>query len=124
MSYKVLLTDDDEMVLISLEELLLAENIFDVATASNGKDAIAKAQAETFDLIVLDIVMPGMNGFEVCKTLRGEKNTKETPIIMLTAKSTQADEKIGLEAGANKFLPKPTDPVKFVEIVKKTLGAK
>jgi two-component system alkaline phosphatase synthesis response regulator PhoP len=123
MSYKVLLTDDDEMVLISLEELLLAENIFDVTTASNGKDAIAKAQAETFDLIVLDIVMPGMSGIEVCKTLRGMEDTKETPIIMLTAKSAEADKKTGLEAGANIFLPKPTDPVKFVEIVKETLGA-
>lgn len=123
MSYKVLLTDDDEMVLISLEELLLAENIFDVTTASNGKDAIAKTQDETFDLIVLDIVMPGMNGFEVCKILRDAENTKETPIIMLTAKSSEADKKTGLDAGANRFLPKPTDPVKFVEIVKETLGA-
>lgn len=123
MSYKILLTDDDEMVLISLEELLSAENIFDVTTTSNGTDAIAKAQAETFDLIVLDIVMPGMNGIEVCKILRGMENTKETPIIMLTAKSAEADKKSGLEAGASRFLPKPTDPVKFLKIVKETLGA-
>lgn len=122
MSYKVLLTDDDEMVLISLEELLLAEDIFDVTTANNGKDALKKAEENSFDLIVLDIVMPGMSGFEVCEKLRNTEGTKDTPIIMLTAKSADADKKKGMELGANRFLPKPTDPVQFVEIVKETLG--
>jgi len=122
MGYKILLTDDDEMVLLSLEELLLSEDGFDVATASNGKEAIEKAGADKFDAIVLDVVMPGMSGFEVCRTLRGMENTKDTPIIMLTAKSADADRKEGLDAGANRFLPKPTDPTKFVEIVKEVLA--
>ena len=123
MSYKVLLTDDDEMVLMSLEELLLAEDIFEVSTASNGKDAIEKAKTGNFDVIILDVVMPGMSGFEVCKKLREMDETSKTPIIMLTAKSADADKKAGLEAGADRFLPKPTDPVSFVEIVREIVKA-
>ncbi len=117
MSCRILVTDDDELVLIAVEGLLVSEG-FDVMTATNGPEALEKAAAESFELFLLDIIMPGMSGFEVCEKLRAMPAYAQTPIVMLTAKSAEADRKRGLEIGATRFLPKPIDPKELVRILK------
>jgi DNA-binding response OmpR family regulator len=123
MKPRVLVIDDDELMLISLEELLASEGL-DVATAASGADALEKAGDERFDIVVLDLVMPGMSGFEVCRALRGMEGYRNVPIVMLTAKSGESDRKMGLEAGSDRFLPKPTDPSALVAILKELTSGK
>jgi len=117
MKPRILVTDDDELILLSLGELLRAGGL-DVVTAMSGAEALEKARGERFDVVVLDLVMPGMSGFEVCRALRGMAEYRDVPIVMLTAKSGEADRKAGTEAGADRFLPKPTDPSLLLSILK------
>ena len=120
MSKRILAIDDDELVLLSMEELLTTEG-HAVTTAPGGKSGLEVAAQTRFDLVLLDLVMPGMSGFEVCRALRGMAGYGDVPIVMLTAKSTSADREEGLAAGATLFLPKPIHPVKLVETVRQAL---
>jgi len=120
MATKILVVDDDELVLIALKELLTPIGN-EVTTASNGDDALEKLTRITFDLLILDILMPGMNGFELCQKIRAIEQYKFVPIIMLTAKSGSDDKKRGMEADANMFLPKPIAPQQLINLVKKSL---
>ncbi len=116
MSHKILIVDDDELVLISVKTLLESEG-FIVDTASNGKDALAQAESGQFDLFMLDVIMPGMSGFDVCQALRATERYKQAPIVVLTAKSAEADRKKGIEAGATRFLPKPIQPESLLSVL-------
>ena len=120
MSRKILAIDDDELVLLSLDELLTSDG-HQVTTAPGGKAGLEAAAQAHYDLVLLDLVMPGMSGFEVCRALRAMAGYGDVPIIMLTAKSTPADREQGLAAGATLFLPKPIHPVKLVETVRQAL---
>ena len=120
MEPRILLTDDDELILIAMEELLLSEG-FAVSTASSGADALQQAADARFDLFVLDVIMPGMQGFEVCRRLRQTPGYEQVPIVMLTAKSAAADKRRGLEAGASCFLPKPIDPARLLDKIRQAL---
>jgi CheY-like chemotaxis protein len=117
MAKKILVVDDDELVLIALETLL-APSGYDVTTASGGQDALEKLNQGTFDLLMLDIIMPGMNGFELCKKIRETETYRTVPIIMLTAKSGPDDKQKGIDAGANLFLPKPIAPQRLLGLIK------
>ena len=120
MGKKILVVDDDELVLMALEELLSPCG-YDVSTASRGKEALAKLDQGGFALMILDVLMPGMNGFELCQKIRELEEYKAVPIIMLTAKSGAEDKKKGMEAGANLFLPKPIAPQRLLDLVKSSL---
>ena len=120
MATKILVVDDDELVLIALEALL-SPNGYEVTTAINGDDALEKLNKKKFDLMILDILMPGMNGFELCEKIRALDDYKVVPIIMLTAKSGSEDKKRGMEMGANLFLPKPIAPQHLIDLIKKSL---
>ena len=120
MAKKILVVDDDELVLIALEALLVPVG-YEVTTASNGAEALEKLAQGPVDLMILDILMPGMNGFELCEKIRGQEQYKVVPIIMLTAKSGAEDKKKGMEAGATLFLPKPIAPQILLDLVKKAL---
>jgi len=120
MSKRILAIDDDELVLLSLEELLAAEG-HAVTTAPGGRLGLEAAARARFDLVLLDLVMPGMSGLEVCRALRATEGYGDVPIVMLTAKSTPADREQGLAAGATLFLPKPIHPAKLVETVRQAL---
>lgn len=116
---KILLADDEKDILEFLKYNLEKEG-FAVITASDGEEAISLL-AENPDLAILDIMMPKLNGYEVCEMIRKNKKTALLPVIFLTAKSSEQDEIKGLELGANDFIKKPISPLKLIARVKSNL---
>lgn len=102
-----ILVVDDEPEAVELVEFNLKQAGYAVVTATDGAEALKKARAQTPDLIVLDVMLPEMDGFEICKTLRLEAATARVPIVMLTAKAAEIDRVLGLELGADDYLTKP-----------------
>jgi DNA-binding response OmpR family regulator len=121
MAKRILVVDDDEMVLMALDELLRPEG-YDVQVVSSGSEALKRLDENGYDLLLLDVIMPEMDGFELCRKIRGKDAYRETPIVFLTAKSREEDRVRGLEAGASLFLSKPISPEKLLGIVSDTLG--
>jgi CheY-like chemotaxis protein len=120
MAKKVLVVDDDELVLIAIQELLTPLG-FSVTTCPSGPDALQRAGSDRFDLIILDVIMPEMDGFEVCQRIRQIDSYTETPVMMLTAKSGDQDRQRGMEAGANLYLPKPISPKRLITLVEEAM---
>ncbi|MBV6511886.1 MAG: response regulator transcription factor [Ignavibacteriales bacterium] len=109
---KILLVDDEKDIVEMVRYNLEKENYF-VITAYDGEEALSKVQ-ENPDLVILDVMMPKLNGFEVCKRLRDDKKTEKLPVIFLTAKAAEADEINGLNMGANDYIVKPISPQKLI----------
>lgn len=105
----VLVVDDEEDIL-SLVRYNLEREGFSVITARSGEQAVTLARSKTPDLVVLDLMLPGLDGLEVCRTLKRDPQTKPIPVIMLTAKGAEADIVAGLEIGADDYLTKPFSP--------------
>ena len=121
MAKRILVVDDDEMVLMALDELLKPEG-YEVQTVSSGSEALRKLDTNGFDLLMFDVIMPEMDGYELCKRVREKEKYRETPVVFLTAKSRDEDRARGLESGANLYLSKPISPDKLLKIVSDTLG--
>ena len=102
-----ILVVDDEAVLVETIAYNLEQAGYQVTTASDGASALDAVRCETPDLIILDIMLPEMDGLEVCRQLRRESNTSMTPIMMLTAKGDEIDKVVGLEVGADDYVTKP-----------------
>jgi len=113
---------DDEPEAVELVEFNLKQAGYAVTTAADGAEALKKARSQTPDLIVLDVMLPEMNGFEICKALRLDPATAKTPIIMLTAKAAEIDRVLGLELGADDYLTKPFSPRELLLRIKKILS--
>jgi len=107
MSDKKILVVDDEEHIVELIKFNLEKNGYKVITADNGKDALAIAKEQQPDLVLLDLMLPGMDGLEVCKEIRKETNIANMPIIMITAKGEELDKILGLELGADDYITKP-----------------
>ena len=118
---KILLVDD-ERDLVNALSVILKRNNFTVDAAFNGEDGLDNALSGIYDLIVLDVMMPKMNGFQVLKTLR--QNKIDTPVIMLTAKSDVADKIDGLNTGADDYITKPFDAQELLARIKALLRRK
>lgn len=116
----ILIADDDEDIVRFVEVNLRLEG-FEVTTAFDGEQALQHAYEVAPDLILLDVMMPKVDGFEVCQRLRSDGRTKNISIIMLTAKSLSADKVVGLTAGADDYMIKPFDPIELVARVKSAL---
>ncbi|MBN1961152.1 MAG: response regulator [Deltaproteobacteria bacterium] len=114
---KILLVDDSNTVLL-MERMLLANEGYELLTASNGREAIIKATEEKPDLILLDVVMPEVSGFEACKQIRAQESTREIPIIMVTTRSEATNVQIGFESGCNDYVTKPINGVELITKVK------
>ena len=116
-----ILVVDDEPEAIELLEFNLKQAGFSVVSAADGAEAIKKARAARPGLIVLDLMLPEVDGLEVCKMLRRDSNTAAIPIIMLTARAAEIDRVLGLELGADDYVTKPFSPRELVLRVKKIL---
>jgi DNA-binding response OmpR family regulator len=112
----VLIADDDRDIARFLEVNLRLEG-FDVICAHDGNDALGKALELQPNLILLDVMMPGMDGFEVCSKLRADPRGLDVPVIMLTAKSMSNDRTDGFNVGADDYVTKPFEPMELVERV-------
>lgn len=123
MTARVLVVDDVPANVKLLEAKLTAE-YFDVATAFNGKEALEAAVAERPDIILLDVMMPEMDGFEVCRRLKSRADTQHIPVIMVTALDQPTDRVTGLEAGADDFLTKPVDDIALMARVRSLVRLK
>lgn len=106
MTKKVLIADDEQNIVISLEFLLRREG-FDVLVAVDGEEALSKARAERPDLVLLDVMMPKMNGFDVCQALRADPGLAAMRIMMLTAKGRDTEVSKGRALGADAYVTKP-----------------
>jgi DNA-binding response OmpR family regulator len=113
---KVLIVDDEPNIVVALEFLLEREG-FTVRKAYDGQQAIAEAQRFVPDIMVLDVMMPGMDGFEVARQIRNTPALEYTKIVFLTAKGTQRDKETGYAHGAEYYLIKPFDNEVFVQTV-------
>jgi CheY-like chemotaxis protein len=113
---KVLIVDDEEDIR-NLGEMMLTDNGYDVLTAKNAGEAITKAEEEKPDIILMDIVMPGRNGFDACKILKFKPATKEIPVVMFSALGRDVDKKMAEEAGAEAYITKPFDKERLLELI-------
>ncbi|MCP3025464.1 response regulator transcription factor [Halobacillus sp. A5] len=118
MNQKILIVDDEESI-VTLLKYNIDQAGYDTDVAYTGSDALEKASSTTYDMIVLDVMLPGMDGMEVCKQLRQKQ--VQTPILMLTAKDDEFDKVLGLELGADDYLTKPFSPREVVARIKAIL---
>jgi two-component system, OmpR family, alkaline phosphatase synthesis response regulator PhoP len=117
---KILIVDDEKDIVKMLDYNFKKEG-FRTVLAYDGEDAIALAQKEHPDLVVLDLMLPGIDGLEVCKALKKDSKTESIPIIMLTAKTQETDKVLGLELGADDYVTKPFSPRELLARVKAIL---
>lgn len=117
---KVLVVDDEEDVL-ELVRYNLDKNGYRIETATTGEEALRKARAKLHDLVILDLMLPGIDGLEVCKKLKNDSKTQNIPVIMLTAKGEETDIVTGLELGADDYVTKPFSPKVLIARVRRIL---
>lgn len=124
MTKKVLIVDDEAHIRLLLEQTLdaLADHDVEILTADNGGVALKTIQSERPDLVLLDVMMPVMNGFDVCKAVKGDAALRGTFVMMLTAKGQELDRVTGVEVGADVYLTKPFDPDDVLARAAKVLG--
>jgi two-component system alkaline phosphatase synthesis response regulator PhoP len=121
MSKGTVLVIDDEEDLIELVRYNLEKEGFHVIGAGDGESGLSKVAGEKPDVIVIDLMLPGMDGLEVCRSLRAENGTSGIPIIMLTAKASESDRIVGLELGADDYVTKPFSPRELIARIKALL---
>lgn len=121
---KILIADDEPSLRLLVRATLSANKSFDLIEASDGNEAILKAQEESPDLILLDVMMPHLSGFEVCERLKNDIKTKKIIIVMLTAKGQQADRDWAISVGTDYFLTKPFSPMELFNLIEKVLKEK
>lgn len=127
MTGKILVVDDEVHIRMLLEQTL--EELEDdygveLLTAENGEEGLDSIREERPELVFLDIMMPYMNGYEVCQAVREDASLSGVKIILLTAKGQEADRKHGLELGAERYMTKPFDPDEILEVAKSILNIK
>ena len=122
MSIKLLIADDEANILLSLEYLMKREG-FEVLVARDGQEALELLQREHPRLVLLDVMMPRRNGFEVCQALRADDTLKDTRVLMLTAKGRDTDVAKGLAMGADAYVTKPFGTRELVQKVRELLEA-
>jgi len=123
MPVKVLLVDDSSTALLMGETVLKQHTPYEVVTARDGEEAVRKAVAENPDLILMDVVMPKMDGFAACREIRRRQGMKAVPIIMVTSRGEPASVETGFQSGCSAYLTKPISPTELLEVVRTLVGA-
>lgn len=123
MKEKILVVDDEKDIL-ELIEYNLSKNGYRVKTVTTGEEALELIKEEDYDLIILDLMLPGVDGLDICRMIKADKKRASIPVIMVTAKSEEADKVAGLEIGADYYITKPFSPREMLAIVKATLRRK
>jgi len=123
MKEKILVVDDEKDIL-ELIDFNLSKNGYRVRTVTSGEEALELIKENDYDLIILDLMLPGVDGFDICKIIKADKNKANIPIVMVTAKADEADKVAGLEIGADHYVTKPFSPRELLAIVKATLRRK
>jgi DNA-binding response OmpR family regulator len=123
MATKLLVVEDDPAAR-RLVSYALEQEGYEVLTASNGLEGLTKAQTERPELLVLDVMLPGLDGFEVCHKLRSDPQTAGVLVLMLSAKAQESDKNTGLKMGADDYLAKPADPLEVAARVRSLLQQK
>ncbi len=121
---KILVADDEAFIRLLIEQTLedLEEEGVEILTADNGEKALRMIQEEKPELVFLDVMMPIMNGFEVCEAVKRGFKMEDVYIVLLTAKGQEFDRQRGEQAGANIYMTKPFDPDELVELAQKVIG--
>ena len=117
MQPKVLIIDDSGTSLM-MAKMVLSQEAYDIVTAKDGAEGVAKAVSHRPDLILLDVVMPRMDGFAACRELRARQETRETPILMVTTRGEEANVEQGYAAGCTDYICKPFNPMELLAKVK------
>ena len=123
MGTKILIVEDDPAT-SRLVEYTLSHQGYDIISASNGLEGIRKARQESPDLIILDVMLPGLDGFEICNRLRSEPATAKILILMFSAKAQEIDKDTGIKVGADDYLAKPAAPAEIIKHVEKLLTSR
>ncbi len=118
---KILLVDDSSTVLL-MEKMILSKSPYDLVTASDGQEGLDKAVAERPDLILLDVVMPRMDGFEVCRRIRQRDEMRGVPVIMVTTRGELKSVETGYQSGCTDYITKPINGLELLSKVKNYLG--
>ena len=122
MQRKKILCVDDSATILMMERMILSKGPYDLVTASDGEEAVNKALVERPDLILMDIVMPRMNGFDACRRLRQEEATRGTPVIMVTTRGEVQNMENGFESGCNDYVTKPINATELLTKLRNYLG--
>jgi CheY-like chemotaxis protein len=118
---KVMLVDDSSTALM-MEKVILSKKNFDLVFARDGEEAVLKSASERPDLILMDVVMPKMNGFDACKRIRAAPATKDIPIIMVTTRGEPENVEIGFASGCNDYITKPINSLELIAKLDNFLG--
>jgi two-component system alkaline phosphatase synthesis response regulator PhoP len=120
---KVLIVDDEAYIRLLIEQTLedLEEDSIEVIQAENGIDALGLVKQERPRLVFLDVMMPQMNGFEVCRVIKRDWQMEDVYVVILTAKGQEYDRQVSEEAGANRYMTKPFDPDELLEVARVVL---
>lgn len=119
---KILIVDDSSTVLL-METMILSKGSYDVVTARDGQEGLEKAQAERPDLILMDVIMPRMDGFEACRRLREVEATRGIPVIMVSTRGELKSVESGYESGCSDYVTKPINGLELLSKVRSFLGA-
>jgi two-component system, OmpR family, alkaline phosphatase synthesis response regulator PhoP len=122
MKKKILLVDDEPNTLVTVSARLVAMG-FEVLTAQDGQDGLDIARKESPDVILLDLMLPRLDGYKVCRMLKLDKTIANIPVIIFSAKGSDADKKLAEQAGADAYIVKPFDPPLFIQTIQKLTKA-
>jgi len=119
---KRILVVDDEMYIVNILDFTLAGEGWEVVSANNGEDALRTLLKFEPDLVILDVMMPRIDGVEVCRAIKAREESADTPVIMLSAKDRDKDREEAMEAGADLYLTKPFSPARLVQEIRSLLN--
>ena len=118
----VLVVDDSKTALLMQREIVEARTPYHCVTAADGQEAVEKAEQERPDLILMDVVMPRMNGFEACKKMRQHPSTRDIPIVLVTTRGEESYMEAGFQSGCNDYITKPVNGEELVALLQSYLG--